>query len=174
MIPTVVDNFISYEKANKLKDYFKSIENFNFEENKFFHWKHPNGEKISEEAQEDIDDILSRILIHINEEFKTSQLELKRVIIQTYEKGPGSPVHVDEEYAEMEDGFKQISYSAIVYLNDNYEGGEIHFPKDDYKLKPKAGTMIFFHGDLNSPHGVLPVVSGDRTNIVIFFRKKYE
>lgn len=69
-------------------------------------------------------------------------------------------------------------YSAVLYLNNTYEGGEIEFPLQKIKLKPKPGTLIFFRGDMNFPHFVNKVLSGDRVNLIMFlwkseYRKKY-
>jgi hypothetical protein len=74
-------------------------------------------------------------------------------------------------------GFES-DFSGLLYLNDNYEGGEIVFPKQNISLKPKPGTLIFFSGDMNFPHSVNEVLHGSRYNLVSFFwrseyRKKY-
>lgn len=34
--------------------------------------------------------------------------------------------------------------SAVLYLNDNFEGGELDFPNQNVCIKPKAGSMIVF------------------------------
>ena len=34
--------------------------------------------------------------------------------------------------------------SVIIALNDDYEGGEFYFPKQDYKVKLKKGDIICF------------------------------
>ena len=31
-----------------------------------------------------------------------------------------------------------------MYLNDNYEGGEIEFPNQKVKIKPEAGSILIF------------------------------
>jgi Rps23 Pro-64 3,4-dihydroxylase Tpa1-like proline 4-hydroxylase len=31
-----------------------------------------------------------------------------------------------------------------MYLNDEYEGGEINFPENNIMVKPKPGTIVFF------------------------------
>jgi hypothetical protein len=74
-------------------------------------------------------------------------------------------------------GFKS-DFSALLYLNEDYDGGEIEFTQYDLKLKPKPGTFIFFKGDMNARHLVHEVKSGERINLVTFFweseyRKKY-
>jgi 2OG-Fe(II) oxygenase superfamily len=43
-------------------------------------------------------------------------------------------------------------WASIIYLNDDYEGGEIYFPDINVTYKPAAGTLLFFPGALR--HGV--------------------
>ena len=33
---------------------------------------------------------------------------------------------------------------ALVYINDNYEGGEINFPDFNVKIKPSSGDLVMF------------------------------
>ena len=44
--------------------------------------------------------------------------------------------------------------SVIIALNDNYEGGEFYFPKQDYKVKLKKGDIICFPPYHTHPHMV--------------------
>lgn len=74
-------------------------------------------------------------------------------------------------------GFES-DFSGLLYLNDDYNGGEIEFINQNISIKPKPGTLIFFSGDMNFPHKVNEVLSGSRYNLVSFFwkseyRKKY-
>lgn len=65
-------------------------------------------------------------------------------------------------------GFKE-DYSALLYLNNDYQGGEIEFPQENLILKPEPGTLIFFKGNQNSMHGVNEIIKGERINIVSFY-----
>ena len=60
--------------------------------------------------------------------------------------------------------------SGILVLNDNYEGGELHFPLQDLILKPEAGTVILFPSSFTHPHQVKPVLSGVRYSVTTWFR----
>lgn len=60
--------------------------------------------------------------------------------------------------------------SALIYLNDNYEGGEIDFPRQEVKIKPTAGMLVMFPAILTFPHASLPVKSGTKYTVVTWFR----
>jgi predicted 2-oxoglutarate/Fe(II)-dependent dioxygenase YbiX len=49
-----------------------------------------------------------------------------------------------------------------MYLNDDYDGGEISFPGLGFTYRPIAGDILLFKG--NIPHEVFPVKSGVRYN----------
>jgi hypothetical protein len=56
--------------------------------------------------------------------------------------------------------------STVYYLNDDYEGGEINFPRFNITLKPKANQKIIFPSNYVFNHSVSPVVSGTRYAVV--------
>ena len=61
----------------------------------------------------------------------------------------------------------RVSMSLI--LNDEFTGGEIYFPRQDYKTTgiPK-GTLICWPGQITHPHTILPVTQGTRYSLVTF------
>ncbi len=54
------------------------------------------------------------------------------------------------------------SFSSILYLNDDYEGGETYFPGHNVRFKPKAGTMVLFGSGPAYVHGVTKITKGTR------------
>ena len=52
--------------------------------------------------------------------------------------------------------------SVIMYLNDDYEGGEFEFTKLGLTIKPKRGMMIAFPSYFEFSHQAHPVKSGTR------------
>ena len=52
--------------------------------------------------------------------------------------------------------------NAIIYFNDDYEGGEFYFPYLDLSLKPKPGDIVFFPANYVGTHAVTQVTSGHR------------
>ncbi len=59
-------------------------------------------------------------------------------------------------------------FGAVIYLNDDYEGGEINFPTLNKTIKPTKGSLLYWPGYL--PHSVSPVVSGTRYTLPIFLK----
>jgi len=56
--------------------------------------------------------------------------------------------------------------TILIYLNDDYGGGELDFPDWGCSFKPKAGTLIAFPSYIEFSHQVRPVTSGKRYNLV--------
>lgn len=88
--------------------------------------------------------------------------------------GDEQPPHADRE---NEDGsphpYPWREYGCIIYLNNDYEGGELYFPKHEFEIKPKPGTLAFFPGDARYLHGVKPVTEGERLTIASFWTTVY-
>ena len=60
--------------------------------------------------------------------------------------------------------------STIYYINDNYEGGEIVFPRFGITYKPAANDFLVFPSTYVYNHSVLPVKSGERYAVVSWLR----
>ena len=64
------------------------------------------------------------------------------------------------------------SVSAICYLNDDYEGGELEFVNFKLKIKPQAGMMILFPSNFAYMHIAHPVTSGTKYAMVTWIRDR--
>jgi len=64
--------------------------------------------------------------------------------------------------------FTYRDFGSVIYLNNDYGGGEIFFPNQDITLKPVPGTFMVFPGTLQYLHGIRPVTSGTRHTIATF------
>lgn len=73
-----------------------------------------------------------------------------------------------QEYKAHYDGTTQTAraVSVIIYLNDDYEGGEIEFPNFSFKIKPEPGSMFVFPSNFAYTHIAHPIASGTKYAIV--------
>ncbi len=60
-----------------------------------------------------------------------------------------------------------VTISSIIYLNDNYKGGETFFSEDDV-VQPQVGSAVVFSGK-SLPHGVKKINEGVRYTICMWF-----
>ncbi len=59
--------------------------------------------------------------------------------------------------------------SAVVYLNDDYEGGETFFPGLGFRVRPEAGLAIAFGAGASHVHGVTRLRRGRRYMMATWF-----
>uniref|UniRef100_A0A669DUP2 procollagen-proline 3-dioxygenase n=1 Tax=Oreochromis niloticus TaxID=8128 RepID=A0A669DUP2_ORENI len=92
------------------------------------------------------------------------------------------PIHADNclldpdanECWKEPPAYTNRDYSALLYLNGDFEGGEFIFTEMDAKtvtasVKPKCGRMVGFSSGGENPHGVKAVTSGQRCAVALWF-----
>jgi hypothetical protein len=62
--------------------------------------------------------------------------------------------------------------ATLIYINDNYEGGELYFPDRNINIKPKPRMLIMFPGNDNYVHGVSKNKNATRFNLSLFIKFK--
>jgi hypothetical protein len=89
-------------------------------------------------------------------------------IIQRMQTGVELRSHTDQHTDPS------IKYATILYINDDYNQGELFFKNLNLKLRPKPGEMLFFPGDAKHEHGVEPVADGPIRYVLVGFIKVNE
>lgn len=84
--------------------------------------------------------------------------------IVRWKEGSSQPPHADKP-----GGYDYREFGSVLYLNDNYEGGNIYFPQYGIDLKPSSRTYAFFPGDLDHLHGVSEIKGNTRYTFPIFW-----
>jgi predicted 2-oxoglutarate/Fe(II)-dependent dioxygenase YbiX len=59
-------------------------------------------------------------------------------------------------------------FASIIYLNDDYDGGELYIPELNFEIKPKKGQLLCFRGG-KMLHGVRKVTRGQRLTSICWF-----
>lgn len=115
--------------------------------------------------------------------FSIENMELVHIV--KYEKGGEYKTHHDffhpgESYyeGEMKRGGQRVK-SALLYLNENFTGGETEFPRINMKITPEIGKLVIWDNlledgtpDYDSLHAGLPVTSGTKYIAVVWIRCK--
>jgi hypothetical protein len=65
-----------------------------------------------------------------------------------------------------------IRYATIIYINDDYNDGELFFEKIGLKLRPKPKTLLIFPGNEEYEHGVDFVSEGPIRYVLVGFIKE--
>lgn len=136
------------------------------------------------------DFVANRIKEHVKAKFNIDTLRTEQYLINRWRVGREQTPHLDYFYEE-EPGhdyeklaknnipkpfldtfgkmFQTKHYSSLIYLNDDYEGGELYFPEHNFSIKPEVGTLICLKGDEHSLHGVKKIESGTRYTVSLFW-----
>lgn len=92
-----------------------------------------------------------RVARHFNVPPKNFYLDEGTPSLRKYDSTSNYGPHVDQAHRQ---------FTAVYYINDNYEGGEFYFSDTGVCIKPKANSLIIFNSKMK--HGILPVDSGER------------
>jgi hypothetical protein len=115
---------------------------------------------------------LNAALTHYSNElypFAAKNIKARENTIHLLKYGNGGhlPAHQDQ-------GISSRVLSSVMYLNDNYDGGEIEFKNSGVKIKPEAGSIIFFPSNFLYVHEVYPITRGFRYSMPHWFHNMKE
>ena len=73
-------------------------------------------------------------------------------------------------HVDFNDENDYLAYTIVVYLNDNYEGGELYFNDFDIKVKPQAGSIMMYPSFAPYTHESLKIQKGRKMLITHHWR----
>lgn len=174
----LIENYLDKEYCNMMIDYFlKNVEEDPREfygthgignKEYFFDQKDPNPKPYDPNME--LYDVIRFGHKFFNSNYPISgEFELNRAHVNFMFEGAELHSHKDDRnYDEPIDLLSSRTHVMGIFLNDDYEGGELVFPEIKVSLKPKAGSLVFFPGYLTR-HGVNKVTSGTRINILAHY-----
>lgn len=110
--------------------------------------------------------IISAIRVASRHYAYANNLELGKqppLSISKYSEGQFMGPHTDEKTG--------AHLSGVLYLNDNYSGGELAFPNQGFSIKPEAGSMIIFPSTQPYVHDPKPAKGAERYICPVFWYK---
>jgi len=123
-------------------------------------------------------EVMNRVRLKIKKHFKLPFLWLDYGHLVFREATPVDETAQEEDfshpwhYDNNAEHVKYRTHTAILYINDGFEGGYTRFKEMDFgpyrEVKPKPGTMVAFDATMN-PHGVSKLKSGKRYVLNMWF-----
>jgi len=128
------------------------------------HWPYltPEFEEVKK-CYDDVDNRLKKCLNHYESMYNFKMEFMEAINFVRYKPGQHFAVHTDHGFSYT------CTVSSVVYLNDEYEGGELWFPYLDITLKPQAGDVVLFPSTYIYAHASLKVKSGVKYSAVTMF-----
>jgi Rps23 Pro-64 3,4-dihydroxylase Tpa1-like proline 4-hydroxylase len=120
--------------------------------------------------KEQIDIIKDRCILVVENNYNVKCLDFEIHFLH-YTNGAYYKSHIDGQYLEDDTAKRGVDrdITCVVYLNDDYQGGNIHFDFFNTKIKPNASDILMYPTTWQFSHGVEPVI-GDRYAIVFWFQ----
>jgi len=115
-------------------------------------------------------EIKVRIKKKIMEAYKLDKVYADSLNFIKWPHGYVQPAHSDYENYGLEPhiyNWRQVG--CVLYLNDDFDGGDIHFPQHGVSIPIKPGMLAFFPGDVHHSHGVNRVLNGSRYTVSSFW-----
>jgi hypothetical protein len=160
----IIENFIDLEDCKSIIDFldFKDVNNELIIAS--------DGRKIFKNKENLLMiDILNKYLPKIKQAWEiVENIKPHIVWFVKYENTMDLPLHTDIITEECNNDYLSI----VFYLNDEYEGGEITFPRLNKDLHPNLGTAIIMDlHDKTYEHSVKSVISGIKYIVAICIYK---
>lgn len=183
-----IENFISEEELVRLNNFIRANEIWDITETHYNedgtiiydsgYWdgrvaSYPTISKTDPGITEVIETIVKRLKPHIDKFFNVEAFPTSPAMVRWLPGNLQMP-HADKELHEGDNAGKPNDFpwydiATIMYLNSDYEGGELYFPNQGIQFKPKRGAVYFFPGDKNYIHGITQIESGIRYTCPFFW-----
>ena len=116
-------------------------------------------------AQQILNDHLSKFKTFLDEKFEITNYYFGEFMFSKYKLNSHIKPHSDTGIYST-----NRLMTCVLYLNEEFEGGELYFPDFGYEYKPKQGDIISFWSEYS--HGVKKLTNGERY-CVVFFARSY-
>jgi predicted 2-oxoglutarate/Fe(II)-dependent dioxygenase YbiX len=98
--------------------------------------------------------------------YTDKELTMESFALVRYVEGQFFKEHADRVEGA---GLSVRELSVVVYLNDDYEGGEIYFRNQGLTIKPAKNSMVMFPSTGDYLHEARPIISGTKYVFISFW-----
>ena len=103
---------------------------------------------------------------YIKEHTRITPVAYTAFRLNHYTEGGFMRNHVDNIYKSHGQQYGYPHLTSLIFLNDNYEGGEFVMCDETYKPKIKQGSAIVFPSNFMFDHEVKKVTKGNRYSVM--------
>lgn len=160
----LLDKFLDKEDCKRILELQIQLENSTTSTNRIKDYRKSLVTLVDEE-----DSIIKKVKKKIAKSFGLDGKGMEKMQLQKYPEGGYYKEHFDaksEDHYQKDKSFSQRKYSIIIYLNDDFIGGETVFPKKNISVKPLQGRLLLFSNMLNETNHVHPFSSHLSNKIV--------
>jgi hypothetical protein len=170
----VQESFLNVEDAIKLVDVLSTTDGWERTSNEFWDNRVINTPKLNELFGPEIDSLVFDITMRIKD-FIVKEYDIKEdlfpdlVSLCRWFPGMEQPPHADDMTNTDVKGLEHRDFGAIIYLNDNYQGGKTYYPDYGIEITPKVGALAVHPGTPDHLHGVTKIEGNVRYTIASFW-----
>lgn len=92
----------------------------------------------------------------------------KNYFLRKYHKDGEIGPHIDKN---DKNPMNTMDWTALIYLNDDYDGGELTFTELGITIKPTAGSVVFF--PCTAVHEAKPVANGEKYYLFLVLHSEF-
>jgi hypothetical protein len=148
-----ITNFLSEEEVLKIMNFVSNLHHKSWQKQADKYYFKVNGNKIFSFLDNDVKN-------RVNDVF-SSEYDIQQ-FLAIYKYGES-----DKHNGHTDDGTeKNVKYGVVIYLNEDFSGGEVFYPELGITYKPRARSMLVHKASVW--HEVLPVKNGTRYVLTTF------
>lgn len=160
-----IQNFITEKELDQVMQFIKERDNSDWDnpDTPYEFW---SGKTLKANLLKE-----KRIFDSLNQRVKTlfsGTFDVTGISLQRYMINDALGEHTDDHDGHAANNEK-VFCGLVLYYNDEYQGGELNYPKLNIIHKPKAGSLLIHGGKIL--HGTLPVKSNSVRYISTMFVK---
>ena len=160
----IISDFVHPQDAQAFITFFEKNEHLCFDVREFHKDRNIHYEDIPDKKIKDLLMYYARKnIFFIDHHFKTKTDVWGDMRLCRWKPGHSMPLHIDRQ----EDKGDLFHFSSLIYLNDDYKGGELFFKEENkiQKYKLKALSCMIFPSGKEFAHGVKEILKGKRYTI---------
>jgi hypothetical protein len=154
----VVKNFSSQETCKKYLEYFND--------------KNSGSDKEDKTISDSLKSLKEQIKLELSDFLKESNIYCSYFSFHKLLEGMRVSPHSDSQDIDGFDSSNDREFATLLYLNDDFEGGELYFPDHNIEYSPETGSLVIFSGGKKNLHGVRLILNKDRNSIIGFWGRE--